>query len=147
MMIYLAEIFCWLCVSTFAIATNDINLNTFYPILVINSTSFLYFIITLYVFVKAIEEVKGQVKILLLKIYKNLNEKCDVNENNELRMFAHQIINLPVNFGCDFIDFDWKLLFKVGTQLFYYLNNNLNYFAVHINLRDVFHCPYSVSQL
>lgn len=131
--LYFANFFCWICVLTFDFVTSEVkNFGEFLAIVTMNIPHMIYMIFAIVIVVKAVENVKEEIQKCLMKIF----EISDGSE--EFLRFSTQIIQLPVKFSCGFIDFDWKMIFKVKIFKLNIFKFNFIYFLVHERLHHVF---------
>jgi hypothetical protein len=117
--LHFADIFCWLCVLIFDIATRSVcSYKELMSTLAMNVPHALFMICFLCVTIKSAENVMSEAKKCINLLHEIVNSNYCENKykqdvRSEVFQLGIQIITLPVKFSCGLIDFDWKSLFKV----------------------------------
>jgi hypothetical protein len=117
MMLYFGDMFCWVCVLIFDMATvPKSTVMDFVNSVVMNAPHAIYFMGILFVIIRTAEGVKGEVRRLVVVLCQKMNACEKKEEREEVTQLLHQIVNIPVDFSSGLIDYDWKLMFKVWNQ-------------------------------
>lgn len=113
-MLYFANLFCWLCLLIFDMATcKKNNFSEFFQAFAMNVPHSIYLIGILYLVIKTAESVKTEVRKCLINLCE-INNGCERKEmKKEIGQFSYQIVNVPMEFSSGLIDYDWKFMFKV----------------------------------
>ncbi|KAG5669073.1 hypothetical protein PVAND_016972 [Polypedilum vanderplanki] len=144
MMIYFADMFSWICVLIFDMATMPkTTFMEFFIAFAMNVPHSIYFIGILYLIIKSAENVKNEIRKCVIELWIKINSSEEKNKGME--QLIYQMVNIPVEFTSGLIDYDWKLMFKflgpdidditneileVSTPLLLYVDYLINAFAI-----------------